>query len=165
VTSAHRTWLVAAVAFLTLSAGCGNEPGAATSSSEPAGERGRNDAADARFDCPLTAEQVSAILGTPVEKDETTCTYGPSSGGLPVAGFLAQLPELCASGFPEQAGYTEPVDSLGVDAFLKVAGEATAEIWVCSPAAFTVYVDTGDAEPAAGIADAEELAKAALAAG
>ena len=166
MTSARRGTLVATgVLLLALSGGCTDEPVEAPDNGETTStNQADGDAEGLSFDCPLSAEQVGAILGTTVERDDSTCTYGPASGGLPAAGFLAQLPELCADGFPEQAGYTEPVAGLGVDAFLKVGGAATAEIWVCSPGAFTVYVDTGDSEPATGTAYAEELARAAVAA-
>ncbi|MBA2336845.1 MAG: hypothetical protein H0V96_03630 [Acidimicrobiia bacterium] len=104
------------------------------------------------------------ILGASVEKDESTCTYRPGGGGLPTAGFFAQLAELCEADVPRQAGYTESVDGLGVDAYLKTGGGAPAEIWVCAADAFTVYVDTGFSNTAAAVAAAEELASAALAA-
>ena len=170
----------AALLVLLLAVGCGGDDGDAdanvdadaSADTEGPGdtdETGETDApaepADGDgFDCPLSAEQVSDVLGAPVEKDDATCTYlpGGNAGSVPGAGFIPQLPELCDDGFPEQSGYTEPVDGLGVDAFLKTGGGATAEIWVCGADAFVVFVDTGDSDTATATAAAEELAAAAL---
>ena len=84
------------------------------------------------FDCPVSAEQASEILGVAMEKNEETCFYSPVGGSLPAAGFFGQLPEWCEGDFVTQSGYTEPVDGLGVDAYLKTGGGATVEMWVCS---------------------------------
>lgn len=101
------------------------------------------------------------------EKDADTCTYSPggNGGSVPAAGFIAQDAVLCEDDFPKKAGYSDSVDGIGADGFLKTGGGATAEIWVCADDPFTVFVDTGDSNTAAGVAAAEKLAKAAVAAG
>lgn len=170
----RQAWAALAV-VLVLGAGCGDDDTAERSASEamadPAGGDGGDvEALDGGEDgdalgCPLSAERVGAILGTGVEKAEATCSYAPGGvvGEVPSVGFLEQLPELCESGFPEANGYTEPVEGLGVDAFLKEGGMATAELWVCGGVDFVVYIDTGDSDVEAATTHLKALAVEALA--
>lgn len=166
---------------LALSAGCGGDDGesgdaAAPAPTETGSSTDTTDTADTTdsdsgtglgFDCPLSAEQVGEILGASVEKDEPSCSYAPGGnvGSVPAAGFIGQLAELCEGDFITENGYTEPVEGLGVDAYLRTDGAATAEIWVCADDAFLLYVDTGDSNTDAAVAAAEALALAALEAG
>jgi hypothetical protein len=164
-------WTIASVAvLLALSAGCGDDGGGGdsdsavpTTATEDDGEDGGDDGSGLEFSCPLTDEQVSEILGADVERNnEETCFYSPGGvSGIPSAGFLGQ--PFCDDEFPEVLGYTESLDGLGVDAYLRTDGAATAEILVCADAAFVVFVDTGTlSEDPAAVAAAEELARAAL---
>lgn len=116
-----------------------------------------------RFECAVTAEQVSEVLGADLEKNEETCTFTRDglAGSLPSAGFLVQLSSLCNEEFATQTGYTEQVEGLGVEAFLRTGGGATARILVCADAAFEVFVDTGT-DTVTGVAAAETLALVAL---
>lgn len=166
------------VLALALAAGCGGDDGdagddaasaptEADSSADDVDTTGGDSGTGLGFDCPLSAERVGEILGLSVEKDESTYTYAPSGNvdGVPAAGFIAQLAELCDGDFITQNGFTGSVEGLGVDAYLKTGGGATAQIWVCAEDAFTVVVDTGDSNTDAGVAAAEALALAALEAG
>ncbi len=133
-----------------------------------AGEGGAEAAGgDEWFTCPLTGEQVSAILGASVEKAEGTCVYSPGAvSGIPSAGFFGQPP--CERGNGAALGYQEELDGLGVPAYVRIDGAATAELLVCAAPAFMVFVDTGtlsDAEADAAVATAEQLARAAIEAG
>lgn len=173
----RRPGLAGIAIVLVLSAGCGGDDdvaggdaNAGQAVTDVGGNTQDTDVAgaesDLQFDCPLSAEQVGDVLGVAVEKDESTCTYVPGGnvGSVPSAGFIPQLAELCDGDFVSQSGYSEPVNGLGVDAYLKTGGGATAEIWVCAADAFLVFVDTGDSNAAGAASAAEELAKAALAA-
>jgi hypothetical protein len=174
--SARRWVRAAAIAVpLVLVAGCGDDEDASPDAADPSADAAGGSSAASPdddggsgrdgFSCPLSAEEVGDVLGASVDKDDTTCTYAPSGGELPSAGFMAQLVDLCDQGFPEANGYTEPVGGIGADAFLKTDGAATAELWVCAPDAFLVWVDTGDSDPSTAIAQVGELASQAVAAG
>jgi hypothetical protein len=176
--------LRAVAAIVALSAGCGGDDDAGSGDTESddaaAEDAGAEDAATAAtgdgadanaagdgtpgFDCPVSAEQASEIMGVAMEKSAETCFYSPVGASLPAAGFFGQLPEWCEGDFVTQSGYTEPVDGLGVDAYLKTGGGATVEIWVCAADPFTVFVDTGGSDTGPATEFAEALAAAAIAA-
>lgn len=145
----------------------GQGDGSTTSgqASEGSGDDDFDDGLGEEFECTITAEQVSEVFGVPVERSEGTCSFSPgaAAGQPPSAAFLGQLSELCEGDFLEQSGYTERVEGLGVDAFLKPGETATAEVWVCAPAAFYVVVGVGpDLGRAGAVAAAETLALIAL---
>jgi hypothetical protein len=148
-----------------------NDDGSEDAGAEDAVTVATGDGADANaagdgtpgFDCPVSAEQASEILGVEMEKNEETCFYSPVGASLPAAGFFGQLPELCEGDFVTQSGYTEPVDGLGADAFLKTGGGATVEIWVCAADPFVVFVDTGGSDTGPATDFAKALAVAAIA--
>jgi hypothetical protein len=177
--------LGAVAAIVALSAGCGGDDDDAASEDAAPSDDGSEDAgaedaattvatgdgAEANasgdgtpgFDCPVSAEQASEILGVEMEKNEETCFYSPVGASLPAAGFFGQLPEWCEGDFVTQSGYTEPVDGLGADAFLKTGGGATVEIWVCAADPFVVFVDTGGSDTGPATDFAKALAVAAIA--
>src|SRR5262245_35831261 len=67
-------------------------------SSGPATGEGGDDSGSANvdlFDCPLSAEQGSEVLGADLEKDDATCTYSRSDGGPPYVAFFVSVPEAC----------------------------------------------------------------------
>lgn len=134
---------------------------------DAAGDAGASidDGLGEEFECTITAEQVGEVLGAQVERNEGTCAFSPgaATGRQPTAAFLGQLAELCEGDFVEQNGYTEPVEGLGVDAYLKPGTTASAEIWVCAPAPFVVAVGVGpDLGRSGAVAAAETLALVSL---
>jgi hypothetical protein len=171
------------VVLAAIAVGCGGDDDDATSSATtvagaaggtepsvgPADDGGGVDdgSGGETFDCPVTAEQASEILGATVEKNEETCFFSPGGGtAIPAAGFFGQ--EQCDDQFAEVLNYSDPYDGLDVDAWVRIDGQATAELLVCADPGFSVFVDTGtlsDDEADAAIAMAKELAEAAMAAG
>jgi hypothetical protein len=175
-TTLTRRALAATLCALVPLAACGDdgdEPGEVAgvtgeTSADASGDLGEGDdgGGDGEFDCPLTAEEVGELLGADVEKDEATCSYAPGGnvGSVPSASFIAQLPEPCTEDFLAQQGFTERLDLLDEEAYLKASGDSRAEAWVCGDRSFSVSVDLGP-DSGGGAAAAETLAMMALEAG
>jgi hypothetical protein len=82
--------------------------------------------------CPLTAEQVSAALGAKVEGPDSACSFFPSKGLTPSAGYTMQMTNFCAGDAAATSmlvdmGYTEKLDGLGVPAHI---GDRTSGVTV-----------------------------------
>jgi hypothetical protein len=168
----------AVVAALLLLVGCGGDDGdgesspsvterddtSATASTEaadssaPDDSEGSGGASDDR--CPLTEDEVSEVLAATVV-DEGACTFFPPEDLLPSAGFVLQLAFACDGDFPAEVGYEEPLEGLGVDAYVQRETVFGTQILVCEDRPFEVYADMpGDSE--ADFAAAEQLARLVL---
>ena len=114
--------------------------------------------------CPLTEEQVSSAIGTPLVLDQASCTFFPSDDAFPNVTFVRQVSFACSGTIPSEAGFNEELDGLGVKAYVQRDAEAggTSTILVCDEAPFEISVDiVGDA--ARAFAVAQDLASQVLA--
>jgi hypothetical protein len=185
VTGTRKLWVGVLVGVAALVAGCGGDddndsaassPTGATDSTEVSGttitdgDGGDGDdggGSGSTFTCAVTPEQASDILGASVDRQAEGCFFSPGgTTGIPTAGFLPQ--EFCDEDFAKVLGYSETYDGLDADAWVRIDGEATAQLLVCADAGFDVFVDTGtlsDDAADAAIAQAAALAEAQLEAG
>jgi|GEM_PF-6012977 len=181
---ARRQASLACAIALVLLGGCSSGGGATNaaaterstasqSSSVPARDRGSNSNASstaasdltaesgaADGSCPLTAEQVSTLLGVPMQRSDTApCYFERADHELfPSASYNSQHPVVFDE--LEDLGYTEAVDGLGDRAYI---AEQADGVWVLVQSGdhiFEVRVDSNDA--AADRESAKKLAQAVI---
>jgi hypothetical protein len=96
--------------------------------------------------CPLTAAQVSSVVGVPMKLVAGRCEFDPASGKiLPNVGYNKQNEMLVTDELAKQDGYPEKVSGIGDVAYLVRRADGT---WVLSKVgsrAFEVRVDSADA--------------------
>jgi hypothetical protein len=113
--------------------------------------------------CPLTAEQVSQVLGQPVEIDEPSCSFFPPTDGMPNASFNLQVAWACTEDMLAEGGYEVSVSGIGDAAYVQPGMADGTWLLVCAgDAPFEIRVDGGNGDNAAQAA-AEELARIVLA--
>ncbi len=114
-------------------------------------------------DCPFSADEVSEVLGAAVEQMPGLCGFGPDGDiiGSPSLLYVLQVVNLCSADLAAEVGYPDELDTLGVEAYVGMGGEATAKVLVCDDSPFEVLVNDRD-DSAAALAAAEELAQIAL---
>jgi hypothetical protein len=158
----RRIGATALVAAALLSACGGDDDDDATASAvedDDGSDGGETRAAADR--CPLSAEQVSAALGAPVDKDEPSCTFYPADDVLPNATFVRQVAFACDGDLPAELGYEGKLDGLGVETFVQPDVATGTQILVCTDAPFEIVIDMGgDSGPE--IEAAMELARLVL---
>jgi len=114
-----------ALAAETTGAGSGTESGAA-----PPGPRDS---------CPLTAKDVSDVLGIAVQQDAATCMFEPEPGKNPTVLYVRQVSFACSEGVVNDPEFTlEPFDGLGVQAYASPDG---GDLMVCTNPPFEINVD------------------------
>jgi hypothetical protein len=176
--------IVGALLVMTLLAGCsGDGEGGGTTddgtgatniggASDPGAGNSSGAVPGPSNDCPLSAEQVSEVLGVTVEKEATLCMFdGPSQNVT----YVRQVSFACSEGVIGDPSFEmEPFDGLGVGAYAAPQG---ADLLVCTDPPFEITVDitpdlddlVADATAASAAAEvseraaAEELARLVLA--
>lgn len=113
--------------------------------------------------CPLTAEQVSEVIGVTME-DVGGCVFFPPEKSDPSALFVRQVSFACNDDIRQQNGYEEAFDGLGVEAYVKRGTSYGVQILVCEEQPFEVAANLTDDDAASQTA-AEALARLALASG
>ena len=137
-----------AVIALAASAACGGGTDAnapAASGSSPASTQPPA-ARTAPNRCPLTAEQVTAAVGSPVKPPDSSCGFFPADENklLPHVLFVIQSNLACNAAMLTELGFKEKVDGLGVTAYVADQADGT-HILVCREnATFDLSVDLAD---------------------
>ena len=145
-----RPWARAlAVIAVAASAACGGSDsssnaqgaagGGATSARAPAAKTAPNR-------CPLTAEQVTAVVGSPVKPPDSSCGFFPADENkiLPHVLFVNQLNFACNGTMPAEIGFKEKVDGLGVTAYVADQADGTHLLVCRENAPFDLSVDLAD---------------------
>jgi hypothetical protein len=141
--------LVGAIA----TSGCGDEgSGASTSLVSPTtgAESETDDTVTADGGCPLSADQVSEVLGTEVVKDG--CSFFPTDGVVPNASHNPQSSIALMDETRADYGYNESVPGLGDEAYTSRLADGTWVLVHAGDIIFEIRVDMGS--------EAEELAAA-----
>jgi hypothetical protein len=104
-------------------------------------------------DCPLTADQVTSVLGEPMKADNTAgaCAFVPQSGNLfPNVSYNKQYSFI----FDDLASeyYTEKLSGVGDRAYIKRRGDGTWIVAEVGSKTFEVRVDSNDANRDRGFA-------------
>lgn len=110
--------------------------------------------------CPLTEQQVSTAVGTPLVA-AGACTFFPADKAFPNVVFVRQVAFACNGSNPAETGYTEPLDGLGVKAFAQSGTGSGTSILVCTKDPFEVSVDI-PLDAAGALAAARQLATEVL---
>jgi len=110
--------------------------------------------------CPLTANQVSTALGTPVKGPDTVCGFESADGkSRPHVLFVRQFGGMCGGSIPAEAGYKEQVPGLGLTTYIAKFPNGT-RVLVCrgvTPFEITVDAASADLERRAAIALARQV--------
>ena len=154
--------LVAALSLVAAACGGGQEANRTDATPSQAGASASQSApAAAPNRCPLTAEQVSAAVGTPVKEPDTACGFYPVDDAklLPNVTFVRQNAIACRGSLPAESGYEDQVNGLGPTAY---SNESADGLWllVCQGSTpFEVRVDAqgADLRRAAAIALARQV--------
>ena len=174
--------VAAAVVVMATLVGCGDDDdeggdAAGPTTSSLADDEGSSDDEDGSEDddsnappaasgeCPLTAEQVSEVLGAPVE--EAACTFFPpadAASAAPNANIIRQVAFACEEEARAEVGYEEPLDGFDVDAYVKRETVYGDQILVCVDPPLEIWVDMLEDHEGA-VAAAEELARLVIEAG
>jgi hypothetical protein len=91
--------------------------------------------------CPLTEDQVSSAVGTPLVLDQASCTFFPSDDAFPNVVFVRQVRFACDGSNPSELGYSEELDGLGVKTYVRRETAVGTRILVCDDAPFEITVD------------------------
>lgn len=97
-------------------------------------------------DCPLKAEQVTAVIGEPMKLHDVAgaCAFRPASGNLlPSAVYNKQYAFLMDD--PASLDYTEALPGVGDKAYIARRGDGTWVICKVGGKAFEVHVDSANA--------------------
>lgn len=88
--------------------------------------------------CPLTAKEVSDVLGVAVQVDTVTCMFEPKPGIEPRVVFVRQGSFVCSDAVVKDPSFSlEPYDGLGVQAYASPEG---GELLVCTDPPFGIKV-------------------------
>lgn len=114
--------------------------------------------------CPLTSEQVAAVLGVPMKPPDSSCGFFPDDETKvrPDAAFILQVAIACSGNIPGEAGYTDRVTELGPAAYVAERADGTWLLVCRDGAPFEIRVDIPNR--AAGRAATMALARHVLAA-
>jgi hypothetical protein len=164
--------LIGCVCLLAFVAGCGGgdgqgdegnaatpsgaaiEPGAPTAQAAPANT------------CPLSAAEVSEVLGVEVQLEETVCMFEPEPGKNPTVTYVRQVSFACSDAVVNDPDFDmQPFDGLGTKAYASASGN---DLLVCTNPPFEITVDitpsldamVADSEAASTAARASERAAA-----
>ncbi len=103
--------------------------------------------------CPLTAKEVSDVLGIAVQVDTATCMFEPKPGIEPRVLYVSQASFVCSDAVVKDPSFTlEPHDGLGVQAYASAEG---GELLVCTDPPFGIKVNITPALDAT-IADSDK---------
>ncbi|MFN2420350.1 MAG: hypothetical protein ABR527_03070 [Gemmatimonadota bacterium] len=175
----HRGFLETSIALalvgVMLLSGCGDGdegegPADATDTTSASASADPSEADDegsaAGIDrCPLSAEQVSEVLGQDMTVDEASCSFYPAdeSAILPNASFNVQLSLACSEDGLSGMDYEQPVGGIGDAAYVQRGRADGTWLLVCAgDSPFELRVDSGSGDDASQAA-AEELARRVLA--
>jgi hypothetical protein len=155
---------VVAVVLSSIASACGGGQDtnqAASTSSTASGQPQAAAAAAAPSRCPLTAEQVSAAVGAPINGPDVACMFYPDDDPTvsPNVTFVRQVSFACSGTMPAEVGYKEQVPGLGVAAHIADDAEGM-RILVCqgqTPFEITVNAATPAVERDAAIALARQV--------
>lgn len=138
-----------ALLALAASAACGG--GSDTSSRSPASGGSNPTAAKpsaapaAPNRCPLTVEQVTAAVGSPMKQPDSSCGFFPVNDKIvPRVVFVLQLNFACNGTMPAEVGFKEKVDGLGVTAYVADWADGSHLLVCRENAPFDVSVDLAD---------------------
>jgi hypothetical protein len=107
-------------------------------------------AAPAPNRCPLTAEQVSAAVGSPVKGPDSSCGFFPADDTkiIPHALFVQQVAIACSGTLPAEIGYTDKIDGLGHTAYVADMADGSHVLVCRGNTPFEISVDLADASKA-----------------
>jgi hypothetical protein len=162
------------VSLLVLLAGCGGGDDAGVASSTGVGSGMEPAAAPAgpHDRCPLTASEVSEVLGIAVQQDAAVCMFEPEPGREPSVLYVRQVSFACSESVVNDLNL-EPYDGLGIKAFASPEG---GDLLFCTNPPFEITVnitpdrdailaDSAKASAAARVSEravAEQLARLIL---
>lgn len=116
--------------------------------------------------CPLTAAEVSDVLGVAVQQDTAICMFEPQPGTEPRVLYVRQVSFACSDAVVNDPSFDlAPYDGLGIRAFASPGG---GDLLVCTNPPFEITVDitpslddiVADSEAASTAARASERAAA-----
>ena len=167
VMTAGPVWArgLALVAFLgTAACGGGDSSSSAPSTgSESSAGASAPAARTAPNRCPLTAEQVSAAVGSPVKGPDSICAFVSADDTkiMPRVLFNLQADVACNETMRAEMGYKDKVDGLGPAAYAGDLADGTHLLVCRGKTPFEINVDLADSSRAR--AAAAELARQVLA--
>jgi len=133
------------VSLLVLLGGCGGgddrDDNAGVASSPGVGSGIESGAAPPgpRENCPLTASEVSDVLGIAVQQDTSTCMFEPEPGTDPTVLYVRQVPFACSDAVVKDPEFNlQPFDGLGIQAYASPDG---GDILVCTNPPFEITVN------------------------
>ena len=113
-------------------AGVVSSPGAGSGTASGTAPPGPRDS------CPLTAKEVSDVLGIAVEVDTATCMFEPRPGIEPRVVYVRQVSFACSEAVVKDPSFgLEPHDGLGAQAYASSEG---GELLVCTDPPFAIKV-------------------------
>jgi hypothetical protein len=152
---------LAAIVVSIAAAACGNnsKAPAETAGSAPVAAPA---AALAVNRCPLTAEHVTAAVGSPVKQPDSSCGFFPVDDNkiTPHVIFVMQNQMACNGTMPQEIGYKEKLEGLGHTAYIADQGDGSHVLVCRGDSPFEIGVDVGDSAKARAAATA--LAKKVL---
>jgi hypothetical protein len=134
---------------LAASAACAGESNKSSNAPAASGGSGESTTPPAAIAapnrCPLTAEQVTAAVGSPMKQPDSSCGFFPVNDKiLPHVLFVLQVNFACNGTMPAEVGFKEKVDGLGVTAYVADWADGTHLLVCRENSPFDISVDLAD---------------------